>query len=121
MHRFIGTPIPRRLIMLLLQHLPPPPGLGKKLCVDPYTGDWAVGVDVPPSGGSADTDCACAVAARPTNNPTLSTVDLSKLTMRRLRFVDCILLFARALELRGSTIVQCSNEKYSFIEETQRL
>ena len=85
--------------MLLLQHLPPP-GLGKKPCVDPYTGDRAVGAGAPPSGGSADTDCACAVAAKPTNNPILSTVDLSKLTMRRLRFVDSLLLFCTDLGIK---------------------
>jgi hypothetical protein len=38
-----------------------------------------------PFGGSADTDCAFAIAANPANNPTLRTVDLSKLTMLGLQ------------------------------------
>jgi hypothetical protein len=46
--------------------------------VPPYGG-------VLPSGGSADTDCAFAVAANPANNPTLKIVDFSKLTMQVLQ------------------------------------
>jgi hypothetical protein len=43
--------------------------------VPPYDG-------VLPSDGSADTDCAFAVAANPANNPTLRTVHLSKRIMQ---------------------------------------
>jgi hypothetical protein len=48
-----------------------------------YGGATAVGVDV--AGGSAETDCAYALAATPTNNPKPSTVDFNKLGMRALQ------------------------------------
>jgi hypothetical protein len=47
--------------------------------VPPYEGA------VLPSGGTADTDCAFAIAANPANNPTLRTVDLSKLIILGLQ------------------------------------
>jgi len=89
---FVRIPIRWWLIILLLDYLPPP-GLGKKPCVDPNTGDRAAcagsGVPpagIPPLGGRADTDCAFALAAEPANNPTLSTIGLSKLTNVGLRY-----------------------------------
>ena len=42
-------------------------------------GAVAVGAVAGLVGGNADTDCACAVAATPANNPKPRTVDLSKL------------------------------------------
>jgi hypothetical protein len=41
-----------------------------------------------PSDGSADTDCAFAVAANPANNPTLRTVDLSMRIMQSSEIVQ---------------------------------
>ena len=48
-----------------------------------YAGAVAVGAVAGLVGGNAVTDCACAVAATPANNPRTATVDLRKLDIPR--------------------------------------
>ena len=50
---------------------------------DEYAGAVAVGAVAGLVGGNADTDCACAVAATPANNPKPTMVVLSKLDISR--------------------------------------
>ena len=50
---------------------------------DEYAGAVAVGAVAGLVGGNADTDCACAVAATPANNPKPRMVVLSKLDIPR--------------------------------------
>ena len=67
---------------------------------DEYAGAVAVGAVAGLVGGNADTDCACAVAATPANNPKPRTVDLSKLD------IPCSPVDRNALNLRwdGATL-----------------